>query len=213
MKNNVIVLTTVFTFLSFGLFAQLYINDAGFVGINQATPQYNFDLAGSGRLTSAWGSIHFNNSGWGNVSTLHPFEDWAGCLGTHTKRFNELNVYHVRTIQLTYTSDAKLKMNIRSIQSPLNQILSIRGVQYDYTDNLFKMENPVVKKQLTEEYKNKIGFLAQEIKEVFPALVFYDPASDEYSVDYISLIPVLVEAIKEQQAQLEDLKRSVQTKN
>jgi hypothetical protein len=86
-------------------------------------------------------------------------------------------------------------------------------VQYDYTDDLFKMENPVVKKQLTEEYKNKIGFLAQEIKEVFPALVFYDPANDEYSVDYISLIPVLVEAIKEQQAQLEDLKRLVQTKN
>ena len=213
MKKNVFFLTAVLTVVSFNVFAQLFINNAGYVGINQATPQYNFDFYGTGRLwSSGYGTILFNNSGWGNVATLHPNEDWTGCLGTHTKRFNELNVYHVRTIQLTYTSDQRLKKNIQQIQSPLNKILSIRGVQYDYVDDFFKMENPVIKKQLVEEYKNKIGFLAQEIKDVFPALVFHDLENDEYSVDYVSLIPVLVEAIKEQQAQIEELKILIQQK-
>lgn len=213
MKKNVFFLTAVLTVLSFNVFAQLFINNAGYVGINQSVPQYNFDFLGTGRLWSTgWGAIHFNSSGWGNVATLHPSEDWTGCLGTHTKRFNELNVYHVRTIQLTYTSDQRLKKNIQNIQSPLNKILSIRGVQYDYMDDLFKMENPVIKKQLVEEYKNRIGFLAQEIKDVFPALVFHDLENDEYSVDYVSLIPVLVEAIKEQQAQIEELKILIQQK-
>jgi hypothetical protein len=74
------------------------------------------------------------------------------------------------------------------------------------------VENPEVKTQLVENYKNKIGFVAQEIIEVFPGLVFHDPVSDEYSVDYVSIIPVLVEAIKEQQAQIEELRKLILTK-
>lgn len=213
MKKNVLFITTVLTVLSFNVFGQLFINNSGYVGINQSVPQYNFDFYGTGRLWSTgWGAILFNASGPGNVATLHPNEDWTGCLGTHTKRFNELNVHHVRTIQLTYTSDYRLKQNIQKIQSPLHKILSIRGIQYDYAEDLFKVDNPKVRGLLIDKSKNKIGFLAQEIKEVFPQLVFQDPESDEYSVDYVSLIPVLVEAMKEQQAQIEELKILIQQK-
>ncbi len=213
MRNDVFFLTAVLTVFSLNTFAQLFVNNAGYVGINYSAPQYNLDLLGTVRfLSNGWGGMQFNNSGWGDVATLHPNEDWVGCLGTHTKRFNELNVYHVRYLQLTNTSDQRLKKNIQDIQSPLSKILGVRGVQFDYVDDFFKVENPEVKTQLVENYKNKIGFVAQEIIEVFPGLVFHDPVSDEYSVDYVSIIPVLVEAIKEQQAQIEELRKLILTK-
>ena len=60
---------------------------------------------------------------------------------------------------------------------------------------------------------NHIGFIAQEVEEVFPELVNRNPENDLRSVDYISLIPVLVEAIKEQQQQIDDLKQQLKTRN
>ena len=56
--------------------------------------------------------------------------------------------------------------------------------------------------------KTRYGFSAQEVKEVFPDLVTEDD-NGYLSVDYIGLIPVLVEALKEQQTEIVALKRHV----
>jgi hypothetical protein len=50
-----------------------------------------------------------------------------------------------------------------------------------------------------------LGFIAQELKEVFPELVYQETDSSEYSINYIGLIPILVEALKEQQILIEEL--------
>lgn len=58
------------------------------------------------------------------------------------------------------------------------------------------------KKQLLKRQKNrKLGFSAQKIQKVFPELVSTDK-NDYLNVDYIGLIPVVVEALKEQQVQI-----------
>jgi hypothetical protein len=59
------------------------------------------------------------------------------------------------------------------------------------------------------ENKIDFGFLAQEIKEVFPEVVSLDSTTNYYSVNYVKLIPVLIEAVKEQQAQIEELKKQI----
>jgi hypothetical protein len=59
---------------------------------------------------------------------------------------------------------------------------------------------------LVESGKNQIGIMAQEVKEVFPQLVKQDEKTQQLSVNYVALIPVLIESIKEQQKQIEELK-------
>jgi len=53
--------------------------------------------------------------------------------------------------------------------------------------------------------KDKMGFIAQELKEVLPEAVVYEEAEDRYYIDYIAVIPVIVEAMKEQQATIDEL--------
>jgi hypothetical protein len=60
-----------------------------------------------------------------------------------------------------------------------------------------------------KDSKTDFGFLAQEIKEVYPEVVSLDSATSYYSVNYVKLIPVLIEAIKEQQVQIEELKKQI----
>jgi hypothetical protein len=187
------------------------VNSNGYVGINKSNPAYNLDWFGTGRYWATWGQLIFDSSGYNGVATIHPYEDWIGCLGRSDKRFNILYVDHVITRAVTYTSDETLKTNIRNLNGSLNDVLKIRGVKYDFKSDFFKVDNPKIQKELEENTKNEIGFLAQEIIEVFPEMVFLDSTNNQYSVDYIQLIPVLVEAIKEQQDIIDDLVARIET--
>ncbi len=96
---------------------------------------------------------------------------------------------------LTINSDARLKSNIISLGGTLNKLLALDGKSYTLK---------------ADESKQKIGLLAQDVQEVFPELV--TKASDEQgtlSVNYQGLIPVLINAIKEQQKEIEELKIEV----
>ena len=79
------------------------------------------------------------------------------------------------------SSDARLKSNIVSLGSTLSRLLLIDGKSYT----------------MTKDGKQKIGVLAQEIKEVFPELVSEDD-NEMLAVNYQGLVPVLINAIKEQ---------------
>ena len=93
---------------------------------------------------------------------------------------------------LTVNSDARLKSNIMSLGSTLAKLMKIDGKSYTLKSN---------------KKVNKIGLLAQEIEEVFPELVKEGEDKDgTLSVNYQGLIPVLINAIKEQQNQIDELK-------
>jgi len=86
---------------------------------------------------------------------------------------------------LTVSSDARLKANIVSLGATLSKLLNIDGKTY------------TVKKNGAQ----KIGVLAQDIQEVFPELVSEDNEG-MLSVNYQGLIPVLINALKEQQEEI-----------
>jgi len=93
---------------------------------------------------------------------------------------------------LTINSDARLKSNIISLGSTLSKILLIDGKSYTMKTN---------------ESVVKIGLLAQEVQKAFPELVKESNNSEgTLSVNYQGMIPVLLNAIKEQQAQIDELK-------
>ena len=91
---------------------------------------------------------------------------------------------------LSINSDARLKANIVSLGSTLAKLLQIDGKSY------------TMKKDESE--KQKIGLLAQDIEKVFPELV--SESNGIKSVNYQGLVPVLINALKEQQAEIDRLK-------
>lgn len=56
-----------------------------------------------------------------------------------------------------------------------------------------------IKILLRKKRKNHIGFIAQEVFQILPEVVHYDDSADIYTMDYSKMIPLLVEAVKEQQ--------------
>ncbi|MDR2970419.1 MAG: hypothetical protein LBU83_00615 [Bacteroidales bacterium] len=59
--------------------------------------------------------------------------------------------------------------------------------------------------------KDRIGFLAQEVGIVFPELVTLPETEEDYcSINYDGMIPILLEAIKEQQSMIENLQNEIQ---
>ena len=101
------------------------------------------------------------------------------------------------TTSIGACSDARYKKDIQTISSAADKIDKLRGVSFNWRTD----EYP------TQKFNDKpqLGLIAQEVKEVFPELVMQDD-NGYYSVDYVKLTPVLVEAIKELKAE-NDLKK------
>ena len=95
-------------------------------------------------------------------------------------------------LEFVATSDARLKTNIQGVTNAMDVINSIQGVEYE----------------LTENGQHSMGVLAQDLIEVAPSLV-KTRENGNYAVNYSGLSAFFVEAIKEQQAQIEDLKNTV----
>jgi hypothetical protein len=130
---------------------------------------------------------------------------------------------------LQLTSDARLKNNINKLNKTLPLLQKLDGVSYNLTPaitNEALPENdghvPTEKEQKAmsayekakakelayQASKKRLGFIAQDVQKIFPELVEQDSAG-YLSIDYIGLIPVMVEAIKEQQQIIEDLQNRI----
>lgn len=116
------------------------------------------------------------------------------------------------------TSDKRLKENINPIQSPLSKLLTLQSFSYKFKQS---NESPAmdsmavnIEKRLYEvrhDHSTHFGLMAQDLEIVFPELV----TSDEngfLSINYIEIIPVLIEAIKEQQKELVELRTLISSK-
>ena len=90
-------------------------------------------------------------------------------------------------------SDISVKNNIRPIENVIERINNSRGVLFDRIDT---------------GTKNNIGFIAQELEHQFPELVKTNTNGTK-SVAYQNAVAILFEAVKEQQKQIDDLKKQV----
>jgi hypothetical protein len=86
-------------------------------------------------------------------------------------------------------SDARVKENVETLDGALDKVMKMRGVSYNKIG----------------EQEKKVGVIAQEILEVLPEVVSQDETGT-YSVAYGNIVSVLIEAIKEQQKQIDELK-------
>jgi hypothetical protein len=96
------------------------------------------------------------------------------------------------------TSDVRFKTNIRSVSGALDKIKLLRGVYFNWNQKAFPEKD--------FGSQDELGFIAQEVEKVVPEIVTKDKTIDEYrSVKYDKLVALLVEAIKEQQKQIDSL--------
>jgi len=93
--------------------------------------------------------------------------------------------------QFTSLSDQTLKTNIRPIEDSVALVQRLQGVRFDWL----------------ETNKPSLGLIAQEVEKVIPELVETDNGIK--SVSYSNMIGLLIEAIKEQQNQIEELKLEI----
>jgi hypothetical protein len=115
----------------------------------------------------------------------------------------------VKTNGINETSDARLKTNVRAIESALDKVLRLEGVTYDWKTKEFP--------QMQFSEGRQYGLIAQQVESVIPELVQTDGEGWK-SIEYSHLVPVLIEALKEmkglvgtQQEQIDVLKAELQT--
>jgi hypothetical protein len=96
------------------------------------------------------------------------------------------------------SSDIRLKENITPLTSVLEKIERIRGVTFDWNDRYAALGRSTGRRE--------IGVIAQEVEAVFPELVTTWGDESYRVVDYGRLTGVLIEGLKEQQAQIRDLR-------
>ena len=93
------------------------------------------------------------------------------------------------------SSDKRLKKNITPITNPIAKIKSIGGYTYEWND----------KQDVYQAGSKDIGVIAQEVEKVLPELVT-DRDNGYKAVKYEKIIALLIEGIKEQQNQIDNLK-------
>ncbi len=103
------------------------------------------------------------------------------------------------------SSDIRFKKNIRTVENALDKVKSLRGVYFNWNKDAFPDRNFGA--------QDELGFIAQEVEKVVPEIVTKENTKDEYrSVKYDKLVALLVEAIKEQQKQIDSLKIEISKK-
>jgi len=121
------------------------------------------------------------------IGTTTPDEKFVVDNGTTIGRYT--------TSGWTHSSDARFKTNIRPISDALDIVKQLRGVRFEWKN--------------APEAPSQIGFIAQEVKEILPEVIVGNKEKG-YGMAYGNITAVLVEAIKEQQRQIEAQQAQIQ---
>ena len=100
----------------------------------------------------------------------------------------------VYATQFLYSSDESLKKNIQVIPDALDKVLKLEGVSFQWKDGDEK----------------SLGLIAQDVEKILPELVKTNSETGLKSVEYGNLVAPLIEAIKEQQKQINELKNEIE---
>ena len=105
-----------------------------------------------------------------------------------------------KSIAGSLVSDEKFKEDIRDLEGALEKTLALRGVSFKWRREEFP--------EMGFDGGSQIGLIAQEVETVFPDLVDNDDRGYK-TLQYANLVAVMVEAIKTQQCQIEDIRRQL----
>ena len=182
-------------------------------GVDVSTLKSDFDtlngktlVSGSSIASSAQGEVALTTNG---VAAT------AVDLGLQTSddvQFNSLGVgtagstttgeiIATNDITAFYSSDERLKENIVDLEGALDKVKAMRGVTFDWKE-LSEEE----RKTIHSHEGHDLGVIAQEVQAVYPELV-HQRDHGYLSVDYVKLTAVLIQAVKELSAKVDELSK------
>jgi hypothetical protein len=141
------------------------------------------------------------NSGYGVAISGNLFVAGTMNLGTLIGTGSPLYRNTSTGIFSSTSSDARLKKDVQPINNALDIVKNLNGVYFKWNNNDdFK----------TEDETRQIGLIAQEVEQHLPEAVTLNGVKDYKTIRYSEMVSVLVEAMKEQQQQIESLKTEIQ---
>jgi Tfp pilus assembly protein PilV len=101
----------------------------------------------------------------------------------------------VTATRYNHSSDRRLKENIKKLSlKASNDITKLNGVSFRWKHN----------------QQNSLGFIAQDVEKVYPTLVSTNPQTGKKAVDYAGLVPLMLEKVKSQQRDIDELKNRIE---
>ena len=164
-------------------------NDDSFIRYRGATGQY-LELSGSSAGTVISGSKLAVTGKMGVGVSVHGSKITHGITLPNTD-----DVYgKIKANAYTTYSSLRYKDNVEPIQNAMDKIKNLSGVTYNWKVNK----------------SSDIGFIAEDVGKIMPEIVEWEPDGiNAQAMDYTKIIPVLVEALKEQQAEIESQKKII----
>ncbi|MBU0502754.1 MAG: tail fiber domain-containing protein, partial [Candidatus Omnitrophota bacterium] len=207
---------------------KMYIRGDGRVGIGQTNPGAALDVNGAIKASSGFaGPMYFSGSvggsGWLagigtgaaasnpnsiSIDTLETMRQASGAMDGTLEVFHYYPGQTLRINGATWCtsgswsgSDIRWKKNISTLNNPLPKLLRLRGVTFEWK-NQEETNTPGL------PAGKQIGIIAQEIEKEFPELVSTD--KDGYKAfSYDKFTAVLLEAIKEQQKEIQEQQNEI----
>lgn len=199
-------------------------DDPAILGQHNVTPYWGLGVKGVGGYIGVKGEstivgvntrIGVYGTASGGATNWGVYGDASG--GTAYAGYFNGNVYAIGYI--TAPSDRNLKKNILPLSGSLKKVLDLQGVMYEWKSEMelasFNQSKKADRKESEPQLFNfpkgtQLGVIAQDVEKVVPELVHTD-ADGLKSVDYIKIIPLLIEAIKEQQKQIEGKQQQIES--
>ncbi|MCC6684711.1 MAG: tail fiber domain-containing protein [Bacteroidia bacterium] len=163
--------------------------------IDHKDNRYDFRNASSWHVVSNSNSNMWYGIHWGVSLNASKFNFMVTSQGT-CAGVNFLNI-----------SDSTYKKDITTIADPLTKIMALRGVTYKFKTNAYLGDSATQQEiDAIDSLPGHYGFIAQEVEQVIPELVMnIKRPEDAKALNYIEIIPLLLEGIKLQQTQIENL--------
>ena len=196
-KLTLLLVLSLVTFQSYVNAQQLKVSSTGNVGINNNNPTYKLDVGGNVRFVNSGKTVTFEGTTFGPSTTGID----CGTASYYWSRLYSVNEFF--TYAPVIQSDGNYKINVVTLTGMNDKLKLLRAVSYNLKDDVAGIT--IDKTQNKTQY----GFIAQELQKVFPDMV---TAQDNgiLGIQYTELIPVLVQALKEQQDQIDLLNERIQ---
>ncbi len=206
-----ISITVLFLALNLQLEAQLRVHSSGKVTMGTVVPSGSDKLMiQSGYDRGLLVTTNHKQDWWQSVTTnvSRPYTVSYVVRWNNRDRFYVTGEGSVFGRSAWWYSDEKLKEQIKSIESPIQRLSKINGVSFVFRKEELCKDCGAINGGDTLQ-KRQYGIIAQEVEQVFPEMVM-TTTNGLKAVSYQQLIPVLIEALKDQQKVIESLQLDVE---
>ena len=149
------------------------------------------NVTNNNQLTNGAGyTTYSSNQTLNNNSNVH----FEGLMVGQTSGSTANTIRCVGDVVAFYSSDKRLKDNITPIENSLEKVGKLKGYEFDWNDNQDVYEG------------HDVGVIAQEVEAVVPEIVETRKHDGYKAVKYEKLVPLLINAINELKAEIEELK-------